>query len=276
MTYIYTLSDGEKIRYVGKTKFITKRYQSHINESKNKRTYKEKWINNVLLNNGKIVLEILDICDDDVSNEIESYWINQMKCWGFNLVNLTIGGDGNSPMLGKKHTKESKIKMSEVAKNQNRKIGGWNKGLKMSDEFKQKVRVSSKGRVVSDETRKKISDKLKGYRRGPMSEETKLKISISKQKKESPNKGKKYSDEIRKKMSISKLGKKRTKESIEKQSESLKIIWTIKNPNGDILKFLGYNSFKDYVKKNKINVSLSTLKSYGKNKGWIIIKKQKK
>jgi len=275
MTYIYTLSDGEKIRYVGKTKFITKRYQSHINESKNKRTYKEKWINNVLLNNGKIVLEILDICDDDVSNEIESYWINQMKCWGFNLVNSTIGGDGNSPMLGKKHTKESKIKMSKVAKNQSRKIGGWNKGLKMSDEFKQKVKVSSKVRVVSDETKKKISDKLKGYQRGPMSEETKLKISISKQKKESPNKGKKYSDETRKKMSISKLGKKRTKESIEKQSESLKIIWTIKNPNGDILKFLGYNSFKDYVKKNKINVSLSTLKSYGKNKGWIIIKKQK-
>lgn len=53
MTYIYTLSDGEKICYVGKTKFITKRYNSHINESKNKKTYKEKWINSVLIKGGK-------------------------------------------------------------------------------------------------------------------------------------------------------------------------------------------------------------------------------
>ena len=78
MTYIYTLSDGEKIRYVGKTKFITKRYNSHINESKNKITYKEKWINNVLINGGKIVIEILDICDDNTSDDVETYWIYQM------------------------------------------------------------------------------------------------------------------------------------------------------------------------------------------------------
>lgn len=113
MTYIYTLSDGKQIRYVGKTKFITKRYNSHINESKNKRTYKEKWINKILLNGGKIIIEILDICDDNISDETESYWISQIKTWGFDLVNLTLGGDGGTPMKGKHHSEETKKKMSE-------------------------------------------------------------------------------------------------------------------------------------------------------------------
>jgi len=275
MTYIYTLSDGEKIRYVGKTKFTIKRYHSHINESKHKKTYKEKWINNVLLNNRKIVMEILDICDDDISNEIESYWIHQMKCWGFNLVNLTSGGDGGSPMLGKKHTKESKIKMSKTAKNQNRNIGGWNKGLKMSEGFRKKIREVSKGRIINDNTRKKISETLKGIKKKPMSNETKKKISDKKKGQVSPNKGKKYTDDRKIQMSLSRLGKKRSKESVEKQSHSRKIIWVIKTPSNDILKFLGYTSFIEHVKKNKLSVSTTTLKAYGKNKGWEIIDKLK-
>lgn len=275
MTYIYTLSDGERIRYVGKTKFITKRYNSHINESKNKRTYKEKWINNVLLNGGKIIIEILDICDDEISDEVESYWIHQMKCWGYNLVNLTSGGDGSSPMLGKNHSKKTKIKMSQTAKNQNRSFGGWNKGLKMSDEFKEKISKVKKGRTTDENTKIKISNKLKGIKRQPMSEETKKKISDKKKGQISPNKGKKINDEIRKKMSLSKLGKKRSRSSIEKQSQNQKIIWVIKTPSNDILKFLGYNLFIEYVKENKLSVSVSTLKSYGKNKGWEVIDKIK-
>ena len=275
MTYIYTLSDGEKIRYIGKTKFITKRYNSHINESKYKRTYKEKWINNVLLNNGKIVMEILDICNDDISDEIESYWIYQIKCWGFDLVNLTLGGDGGSPMLGKKHSDKTKIKMSQTAKNQNRKIGGWNKGLKMSEDFRKKISETSKGRITTDDTRKKISESLKGIKRKPMSDETKLKLSKIKKGIPSPNKGKIYSEEIRKKMSMIKIGNKRSESSKKKQSESNKIIWVIKTPSNDILKFLGYISFIEYVKKNKLSISVSTLKSYGKNKGWEVIDKIK-
>lgn len=275
MTYIYTLSDGEKIRYIGKTKFITKRYNSHINESKYKRTYKEKWINNVLLNNGKIVMEILDICNDDISDEIESYWIYQIKCWGFDLVNLTLGGDGGSPMLGKKHSDKTKIKMSQTAKNQNRKIGGWNKGLKMSEDFRKKISETSKGRITTDDTRKKISESLKGIKRKPMSDETKLKLSKIKKGIPSPNKGKIYSEEVRKKMSMIKIGNKRSESSKKKQSESNKIIWVIKTPSNDILKFLGYISFIEYVKKNKLSISVSTLKSYGKNKGWEVIDKIK-
>ena len=274
-TIIYTLSDKYSVRYIGKTNHLKKRYQSHINESKLLRTHKEKWINKILTNVGKIKIEILDICDNTISNEVESYWICQFKSWGFNLVNLTDGGDGGSPMLNKKHSLETKLQMSKIAKEQNRNIGGWNKGLKMSDNFKLKIKELSIGKIHSNETKSKISNKLKGVKRKPMSDETKIKISKKKKGLVSPNKGKKYSDDIKEKMSLSKLGVKRNNNVRKILSECKKIIWLIKNPNGEVMEFFGYNSFKDFVIKNSLNVSVSTLKSYGKNKGWEIIDKIK-
>jgi group I intron endonuclease len=274
-TIIYTLSDETSIRYIGKTKQIKKRYQSHINESYLLRTHKEKWINKVLSNGGIIIIEPLEICDDSTANEVECYWISQFRCWGFNLVNLTDGGDGGSPMLGKKHSLESKIKMSETHKKQNRHTGGWNKGLTIPNDIKEKIRISSLGRIHNEETKIKISNKLKGIKRKPMSDETKIKISKKKKGVISPNKGKKQTDEVKRKISLSKLGTKRNDEVKKTLSNSKKIIWKIKNPSGEIMEFFGYNSFKDFVIEHSLDVSVTTLKSYGKNKNWEIIEKIK-
>lgn len=213
-TIIYTLSDECEIRYIGKTINFRKRYNSHINESVLKRTHKEKWINKTLTNSGKIIMEILDICEEKESDFIESYWISQFKTWGFNLVNLTSGGEGGSPMKGKK--------------------------------------------------------------KKPMSDETKLKISEKKKGIVSPNKGNKYNDVIKLQMSLSRLGVKRNDDVKKILSECKKIIWVIKTPNGEIVEFFGYNSFKKFVSENSLDVSVTTLKSYGKNKGWEIINKIKK
>jgi group I intron endonuclease len=275
-TIIYTLSDESEIRYIGKTVNLRKRYNSHINESLLKRTHKEKWINKTLTNNKKIIMEILDICDEKESGFIESYWISQFKSWGFNLVNHTCGGDGGSPMKGKKHSKETKLKMSEMAKNRGMTIGGWNKGVKMSDDFKRKISQTNKGNIVSDETKQKISESNKGKKKRPMSNETKLKISEKKKGIVSPNKGNKYNDERKLQMSLSKLGVKRNDSVRKILSECKKIIWVIKKPNGEIVEFFGYNSFKEFVLNNSLDVSITTLKSYGKNKGWEIINKIKK
>lgn len=273
---IYTLEDNNSIRYIGKTINLDKRYKSHIRESSSLRTHKEKWINNVLSKGDKITMEILDICDEKDSSEIEIYWISQFKCWGFDLVNLTCGGDGGSPMLGKNHSCQTKSKMSEIAKFQNRNIGGWNKGLTMSDESKRKISLANQGREISNETKLKISNSNKGNTKKPMSEETKLKISNKKKGTTSPNKGKKFSDERKLEMSLVRKGIKRSDDVKKKMSESRKIIWRIKTPNNDILDFLGYDSFKQFVSKNCLNVSVTTLKSYGKNKGWEVISKLKK
>jgi group I intron endonuclease len=274
-TIIYTLSDDSGVRYIGKTINLKKRYQSHINESSLRRTHKEKWINKTISEGGKITMEVLDFCDEKESNQIESYWISQFRAWGFNLVNLTLGGDGGSPMLGKHHSEYTKSKMSETQKKLNRNFGGWNKGLNMSDNFKKKISEASKGRIVSDETKEKISKNTKGKKKKPMSKKTKLKISEKKKGMISPNKGKKYSDEVKLKMSLSKLGVKRDENTRKTLSECKKIIWVIKKPNGEIVEFIGYDSFKEYVKKNSLDVSVTTLKSYGKNKGWEIINKLK-
>ena len=89
-------------------------------------------------------------------------------------------------MKGKKHTYESRLKMSEshkgkkLSKETIRKMSGkipWNKGKKcsykekisktllgrkLSDETKNKMSISRKGRIISEETRKKISVAKKG------------------------------------------------------------------------------------------------------------------
>lgn len=275
-TIIYTLSDDSNIRYIGKTINLEKRYKTHLRESRFLRTYKEKWINNVLLNGGKITIEVLDVCEEEESNLVECYWISQFKAWGFNLVNLTNGGDGGSPMKGKYHSHETKLKMSEIGKTQIRKLGGWNKNIVMNDDFKEKVSIAMKGHVVSDETKLKISTSSKGKIKPPMSNETKLKISNKKKGMVSPNKGKKFDDEIKLKMSQSKVGIKRNDDVKKILSECKKMTWVIKSPNGEIMNFLGYDSFKQFVNDNCLNVSVTTLKSYGKNKGWVIIDKIKK
>lgn len=274
-TIIYTLSDGLSIRYIGKTINPKLRYKSHISESKKLRTHKEKWITNVLTNGGKIIMEVLDICDEEDSNQMETYWISQFKSWGFNLVNLTSGGDGGSPMLGKFHSHETKSKMSKIAKTQKRNIGGWNKGMNMSTELKEKLSKVCVGRRLSSETKQKISENTKGKKKKPMSQETKLKISEKKKGLMSPNKGNKYNEKQKKRMSLSKLGVKRTDVVKKTLSECKKMVWTIKSPNGDFMDFFGYDSFKEYVSNNSLNVSTTTLKSYGKNKGWVVISKKK-
>jgi len=122
-----------------------------------------------------------------------------------NLCNLTEGGEGNTYWLGKKHSEESKRKISE----------------------------SKKGHKVSIETRKKISNSLKGciaWNKGKIhSDEVKQKISNSLFGRISPMKGKHHTEETKRKMSKSMKGintwmkgKHHSLETRKKISESLK------------------------------------------------------
>jgi len=270
---IYTLSDGKEIRYVGKTKNIEKRYKEHIRESKQIKTYKERWVNSVLRNGGTIFIESLEIVDESLANESEIFWINQLKYWGFNLVNTTKGGDGGSPMLGKNHNEETKKKMSETHKG---------KTVIILEETKKKISEKLKGRILykmTEEIKKKISEKLKGrktpWMEKPLSEETKKKISELKKGKITWMKGRHHTKESKKILSEKNKNYKHTQDAKNKISEKQKIKWIIKTPNNDLLEFFGYDSFKEYVIKNSLDVSVETLKSYGKNKGWVIENKIK-
>ena len=97
--YIYVLKCpiSEKIRYVGKTNNLKRRLQSHIDystNSKKKKRYVNYWILKLLKEGLKPKIELLETCDEKTWKERESYYISFYKMKGYDLCNLTYGGEG--------------------------------------------------------------------------------------------------------------------------------------------------------------------------------------
>lgn len=63
----------------------------------------------------------------------------------------------NASFYGKKHTKESLLKISESSKGRKANLG-----KKHTDETKQKIANKKKGKTLSDKTKQKISDAISG------------------------------------------------------------------------------------------------------------------
>ena len=116
--------------------------------------------------------------------------------------NLTLGGEGT---LGFKHSDESKQKMSESHKGR----PAPNKGKKHSEEARRKMSEANKGRTPPNKGKKH-------------SEETKRKIGEANKGKPSHFKGKKHSAKARRKLSESHKGRKASAETKQKMSESHK------------------------------------------------------
>lgn len=116
-------------------------------------------------------------------------WINEMERRAIKLYdtfnngyNDTKGGDGTvgiKSRLGKKHTPETRAKLSASCMGRVSPL----KGVKMSEETKLKLRAANLGKKLSDETKKKISLAGKGkpsWIKGlKHKEETKLKMSLA-------------------------------------------------------------------------------------------------
>ena len=129
-----------------------------------------------------------------------AYYRREDCCDGV-LCNLTDGGGGNT---GLKHSKETKLKMSETRKGQRmgkdnhcfgkkltkehrKAISDANTGGTWTNEQREKYRSTRTGCIVSEEAKRKTSEGLKKYyethdnvnKGKPMSEETKKKLSAS-------------------------------------------------------------------------------------------------
>ena len=180
--YVLKHPDTLEIRYVGKTvRSLSKRLGNHIANAKGNRHNKHlsNWILQILADNKRPVIEILEECDSSVWQEKEKYWISQFP----NLINLTLGGDGcegfiHNPEVrkklseinkGRKHTEEFKKRMSERLKGKplsadhRAKIGNANRGRKASPETRHLLSESHKGIPQSKESREKRSRTIKAW-----------------------------------------------------------------------------------------------------------------
>lgn len=183
--FIYGLTDtlSGQLKYVGKTVNIPRRLRRHISERFLHDSYKDRWVRKVIDEGGKIEIFIIDIVNRDEWVFWEQHYISYFKFIGINLTNGTMGGDEPPSTKGRKHTEESKLKMSNSKKG---KPIPW-----LND-----------GSVRTNLHRENLSKSLKG--------------------RNSPNKGKKFSDEYKLKLSESSTCKKKVIQ-LKKDGTEIKI-----------------------------------------------------
>lgn len=125
ITYIYTLSHPitNEIKYVGKTINLKQRLSAHISDAKinKKNNLVSTWIKSLLNQNLKPNIEVIDETYHDDWSKLEQYWISQFKTWGFNIKNITLGGEGACGRIWSKSsidkisaTRINKIRSGEI------------------------------------------------------------------------------------------------------------------------------------------------------------------
>ena len=115
LVYIYALKDPRdyQIKYIGKTVDIDRRRKEHSQIHRNKKSRKNSWIAHLVKNSMQPIMEILEECEESKWIEREKYWIRYYKELGFDLKNMTLGGESND---GYVFTIEDRLKQSESQK----------------------------------------------------------------------------------------------------------------------------------------------------------------
>jgi hypothetical protein len=205
MAYLYrhVRLDTNKVFYVG--------IGSDLNYSRaHRKTTRNKFWNRIVEKTNYRVDIVLDNLSWEEARikEIEFISIYGRRDIGIGtLVNLTDGGDGcvNRKFTDKQYESSRKFK---------------------TQEWRDRIAKSNKGKLVSNKTRKKISESRKGK---SLSYEVRCKISASLSRENHPNWGKKLSYQTRKKMSDSAFNM--SDERKRKISES-RMKWILDTSNG--------------------------------------------
>jgi len=189
--------------YIGQTiRELSDRIKSHFRQSKNSNTLFSRAIRKYGINS--FLWEQLCICSTKKNlSESETFYINLYKSnhrgYGYNLTSGGEGMGGLSPSeetrkklrivnIGKKHTDETKKKMSISQKIRHQKyvhplLGKSHpkRGKPITDDIKEKIRKSLTGRKLTTEHKAKISRSQIGRKH---TEESKLKMRKPKRKNE--------------------------------------------------------------------------------------------
>lgn len=213
MAIIYALVSSlspDEIRYVGKSQYDTpkNRVRKHLREAERNisNTHKCNWIRKVLKSGGEVLaITIENNLTSEQAIQREVFLISHYRSLGYNLTNMTNGGEGvvGCPVSAKTKAKISKSTIDYYAK---------------FPEAREKLRAANKGKTLSPETRAKIgassvgNTHALGYRH---TEEAKAKIVAA-------NKGRPLSREHVAKIVAANKGRIVTEETRAKTSASLK------------------------------------------------------
>jgi len=108
--FIYGLyTDGEDIRYVGKTnkQDIKKRLKQHILKSKELKTHRDRWIQNRINEGKEIKIKEIEVANEKNWQDREKYWIKYYRENG-DLTNHCDGGEGGACIIYTKSYEEIK------------------------------------------------------------------------------------------------------------------------------------------------------------------------
>jgi hypothetical protein len=187
---IYALTDPRtgEIRYVGKSEHGLARPRAHDCPSNRTNTYCSRWIAKLKAQGITYGIQVLEeLSARDLLSEAEERWIAKLRAEGCKLTNLTNGGGGTK---GRSWTEEQRRRQSERCKGvplsleQREKLRIANTGKKASAETKAKMSATRKGRTISEAHRKALSESLKGH---PVSAEAREKMAAAKRgKKQEP------------------------------------------------------------------------------------------
>lgn len=165
MNVVYIKTFENKKKYVGITNNFVKRMCEHEWNANNKSNLPVHRAINKYSHETEIVFESGDY--DDVLR-MEQIIIQSLKYTGYELYNLTNGGEG---IIGHIHSKESKEKMrlshlgSVCSEKTKQKMSKASKGKKKSKLHAKNIGKAHKGKKIPKEMRDKIREKLLGYQR---------------------------------------------------------------------------------------------------------------
>jgi len=155
--YVLMEPSSDIVRYVGISCNTEKRMSEHLKEKR--LCHRVNWIQSLISNGLYPKMEIIEegLNKEDVLNK-EKFYIKFFKSMGANLTNTTIGGE--APMADKKHTIETKLKMSEDRKGAKNSFYGKNHSKETCDKIKEKLKNRlgwNKGKVWSEEHKVNLS-----------------------------------------------------------------------------------------------------------------------
>jgi hypothetical protein len=193
---IYTLSDPrtQQVRYVGITFRGKLRYNEHLSRAMTGgKTHRDCWIRSLVWAGIRPEFQVIETGQGEGWQDAERAWIAKYRL-SADLVNHTDGGDGTpgvhptiemrrrlsetrkgvpyrpgrvSAMKGKHHTVETreKIRVTSTGRimpeSQGRKISRARKGKLLSVAQKEKLRIAHLGKKMSDSQKKKIQESTK-------------------------------------------------------------------------------------------------------------------